>query len=284
MPLVRRHPLIAFFVLTYALAWILWLPLIILRDTIPASQGLVLALLGSAVPSLLGIVLTAIVLGRGALRKLLGRLLIWRVDPRWYLVVVLGPAALVGGIVALNALLGGPAISINVPLLAAVITLAFHIFPGSALGEEIGWRGYALPRLQARRSALSASLILGMIWAFYHLPLFFTGQAFRSPSILVPFVISGIALSVILAWVYNSTGGSLLLVVLLHATANLPLTLFLEPLGSRAMLPFLLYVGLLVVAAIVVVIVAGPAHLSRTHRKQEEPTQPEVPTAATRVV
>jgi hypothetical protein len=73
-------------------------------------------------------------------------------------------------------------------------------------------------------------------------------------------------------------------VVLLHATANLPLTLLLEPLGSRAMVPFLLYVGLMVVAAIVVVIVAGSAHLSRTHRKQEEPTRPEVPTAAPRVV
>jgi membrane protease YdiL (CAAX protease family) len=284
MSLVRRHPLITFFVLTYALAWILWIPLVVLRDTIPATQGLVLVLLGSAVPSLLGIALTAIVLGRGALRKLLGRLLIWRVDPRWYLVVVLGPAALVGGIVAFNALLGGSAITINVPLLAAVITLAFHIFPGSALGEEIGWRGYALPRLQARRSALSASLIIGPIWAFYHLPLFFTGQAFRSPSILVPFVISGIALSVILTWVYNSTGGSLLMVVLLHATANLPLTLFLEPLGSRAMLPFLLYVALMVVAAIVVVIVAGPAHLSRKRRKQEEPAQPEATTVAPRVV
>src|SRR5215210_8461732 len=123
---------------------------------------------------------------------------------------------------------------------------------------------------QVGRSALPASLILGVIWGFYHLPLFFTGQAFRSPSLFVPFLISTIALSVILTWVYNSTGGSLLLVVLLHATANLPLTLLLEPLGSRAMLPFLLYVGLMVVAAIVVVIVAGPKHLSRKHRKQEE--------------
>jgi CAAX protease family protein len=189
------------------------------------------------------------VLGRGSLRKLLGRLLIWRVDPRWYLVVVLEPAALAGGMVAFNAFVGGPAISINVPLLAAVITLAFHIFPGSAMGEEIGWRGYALPRLQPGRSALSASLILGVIWAFYHLPLFFMGQAFRSPKLLVPFVISGIALSVILTWVYNSTGGSLLMVVLLHATANLPLTLLLEPLGSRAMVPFMFYVALMVVAA-----------------------------------
>src|SRR5919107_192668 len=284
MSLVRRHPLIMFFVLTYALAWILWLPLVVLQDTIPAAPGLVLVLLGSNVPSLLAIVLTALVLGRGALRKLLGRLLIWRVDVRWYLVEVVGPATLVGGIVAFNALLGGPAISFNVPLLAAVITLAFHIFPGSALGEEIGWRGYALPRLQARRSALSASLIVGVFWAFYHLPLFFTGQAFRSPSILVPFVISGIALSVILTWVYNSTGGSLLLVVLLHATANLPLTLLLEPLGSRAMLPFMFYVALMVVAAIVVVMVAGHAHLSRKHRKQEEPAQPEATTAAPRVL
>jgi membrane protease YdiL (CAAX protease family) len=284
MSLVRRHPLMTFFILTYALAWILWLPLVVLQDTIPAAPGLVLVLLGSNVPSLLAIVLTALVLGRGALRKLLGRLLIWRVDPRWYLVVVLGPVALAGGMVALNAFVGGPAISVGVPLLTVVITLTFFIFPGSALGEEIGWRGYALPRLQSGRSALSASLILGVIWAFYHLPLFFTGQAFRSPSLLVPFVVSGLALSVILTWVYNSTGGSLLLVVLLHATANLPLTLLLESLGSRAMVPFMFYVALMVVAAIVVVIVAGHANLSRKHRKQEEPAQPEATAAAPRVV
>ena len=133
-------------------------------------------------------------------------------------------------------------------------------------------------------SALSASLIIGVIWGLYHLPLSFTGSAFRSPSIFIPFFISTIALSVILTWVYNSTGGSLLLVVLLHATANLPIRLLYEALGSRVTVPVLLYFGLMVVAAIVVVIVARPAHLSRTHRKQEEATQPEVPTAATRVV
>jgi membrane protease YdiL (CAAX protease family) len=281
MALLRRHPLISFFVLTYALAWILWLPLIVFRDTIPASLGLILSILGSAVPSLLAIVLTAIVLDRGSLRKLLGRLLIWRVNPLWYLVVVLLPVAFAGGTVALNTLVGGPAISLDVALLSAVITLAFMIFPGSSMGEEIGWRGYALPRLQAGRSALSASLIVGVIWAFYHLPLFFTGQEFRSPSILAPFVISVIALSVLLTWVYNSTGGSLLMVVLLHATANLPLTLLLEPLGSRAMVPYVFFVGLMVVAAIVVVIVAGPAHLSRKHRKQEEGEGAAEPAVAT---
>ena len=174
----KRHPLVAFFALTFALSWAFEIPLVVLGDGIAGSRGKVLNLLAANVPSVLGIALTAMVLGRGALRKLLGRLLIWRVDPRWYL-VVLGPAVLSGGVVALNALLGGPALSVDVPLLGAVIFLAFSVFPGSALGEEIGWRGYALPRLQAGRSALGASLILGVIWGFYHLPLYFTGQAAR---------------------------------------------------------------------------------------------------------
>jgi hypothetical protein len=106
---------------------------------------------------------------------------------------------------------------------------------------------------------------------FYHLPLYFTGQAIRPLSLFPPFLIGIIAGSVILTWVYNSTGGSLLMVVLLHATINLPLTLLITPLGSQMTLPLLLYFGLEVVAAIVVVIWAGPKHLSRKRRKQEEP-------------
>src|SRR5215203_2106268 len=161
MSLVKRHPLITFFVLVYALAWIIESPLVFLGDSITDAQRLVVQILSSNVPSVMAIVLTAIVFGRGALRKLLGRLLIWRVNPLWYLVVILGPVALTGGVVALNALMGGPALSLGMPLLGVAVFLAFSIFPGSALGEEIGWRGYALPRLQAGRSALSASLILG---------------------------------------------------------------------------------------------------------------------------
>jgi uncharacterized protein len=286
MSLVRRHPLITFFVLAYALSWLIESPLVFLRDTVTAGDppGLFLVILASNVPSVLAIVLTATVLGRGSLRKLLGRLLIWRVNPLWYLMVVLGPVVLVGGVVGLNALMGGPALSLGVPLLGAAIFLAFSIFPGSALGEEIGWRGYVLPRLQTRMSALSASLILAPIWGLWHLPLWLTGKPTSTPTFYAAFFASVIAFSVILTWVYNSTRGSLLMVVLLHATANLPVTLAIDELGSRATVPVLLYWGLLVVAAIVVVIVAGPKHLSRKHRKQEEPAQPEATTAAPRVV
>jgi membrane protease YdiL (CAAX protease family) len=270
---VKQHPLITFFVLAYTLSWIIESPLVFLRDSVTDTQYLVLVLLASNVPSVVAIVLTAIVLGRGALRKLLGRLLIWRVNPLWYLVIVLGPVALTGGVVALNTLLGGPALSLGMPLLGVAVFLAFSIFPGSALGEEIGWRGYALPRLQSRRSALSASLILAPIWALWHLPLWLTGAPGRTPTLYAAFVVSAFAMSVIITWVYNSTGGSLLMVVLIHATVNLPITLSIDELGSRATVPVLLYFGLLVVAAIVVVIVAGPKHLSRKHHKQEEPSE-----------
>src|SRR5215207_2615676 len=278
---MRRHPLVAFFVLAYALSWILESPLVLLGDAVTNTQGFVLIILASNVPSLLAIALTAILYGRGALRKLLRRLLTWRVEPRWYLVVLLGPVALTGGMVTLNTFVGGSALRFDVSLLIpAGITLAFSIFPGSALGEEIGWRGYALPRLQAGRSALSASLIIGVLWGVWHLPLWLTGQPGRTPTLYAGFVLSAIALSVILTWVYNSTGGSLLMVVLLHATANLPVSLLRDLLGEgEATLPVLLYFGLMVVAAIVVVIVAGPEHLSRKHLKQEEEplvaTQPE---------
>src|SRR5215210_8296715 len=118
---MRRHPLLAFVVLAYALSWILESPLVFLGDTLTDTQGLVLIILASNVPSLLAVALTAIVYGRGALRKLLRRLLSWRVEPRWYLVVVLGPVALTGGMVTLNTFVGGPALSSDVSLVSLLI-------------------------------------------------------------------------------------------------------------------------------------------------------------------
>jgi uncharacterized protein len=253
--------------------WAIESPLVFLTDSVTATQGLVLVILASNVPSAVAIVLTAIVLGRGALRKLLARLLIWRVSPFWYLVVFLGPVALTGGVVLLNSLMGGPALSLGMTLVGATIFFAFSVVPGSALGEEIGWRGYVLPRLQSRMSALSAALLIAPIWGLWHLPLWLTGDPVKTPTFYVAFFAAVFPMSVLLTWVYNSTGGSLLMVVILHATVNLPVTLVIDDLGTRGRVPSLLYFGLLVVAAIVVVMVAGPKHLSRKHRKQEEEQQ-----------
>jgi membrane protease YdiL (CAAX protease family) len=231
-------------------------------------------LIGSNVPSAVAIVLTAVGFGKSATRKLLGQLLIWRVGWRWYL-VLLAPTALVIGTISLVAVTrGGPTAALAVPLLSAIITVAFMTFPGSALGEEIGWRGYALPRVQSTRSALTASLVVGTLHGLWHLPLWLRGDADHQLSVYPAFLIQALGLAVIYTWLYNSSKGSLLLVVLFHTATNAPLTLVLLPLGiENWVLPFWLMAGFTAAAALVVVAVFGPSRLSRLP-KQTEPTTP----------
>jgi uncharacterized protein len=271
---VRRHPLAAFLVLTYGLTWALWIPLAIFRDAASGPYVPIALLLGSNIPSAVAIVLTAVGLGKSATRKLLGRLLIWRVGWQWYL-VLLAPTALVIGTISLVAITrGGPTAALAVPLLSAIIAVAFMTFPGSALGEEIGWRGFALPRLQFRRTALTASLVVGSLHGLWHLPLWLNGNVDHPLSLYPAFLIQALALSVIYTWLYNSSKGSLLLVVLFHTATNAPLTLVLLPLGIQNwVLPFWLMAGFTAAAALVVVAVFGPSRLSRLP-KQTEPATP----------
>jgi uncharacterized protein len=265
--LVRQRPLTSFFTLTYAAAWSLWIPLVVLRDRLPGALGFLLALTGSLVPSTVAILLIAILAGKSGLRKLLGRLLRWRIGLRWYLVLVAVPM-LVPCALGLSVLLGGSTPPVDATIPIALVMFVFSIFPGSALGEELGWRGFALPHLQADRSALGASLVLGALWGAWHLPLWLTGTESHPLSLFPAFVLTVIASSVIYAWMYNSTGGSLLIIVLFHAASNLPLTLLITPLGSKMTQPFLIYVALMVIAAVAVALATGAAHLSRTHHKQ----------------
>jgi membrane protease YdiL (CAAX protease family) len=272
--LVRRHPLAIFLVLSYGLTWALWIPLVILRDAASGPYNTIAILLGSNIPSAVAIVLTAAGLGKTATRKLLGRLLIWRVGWRWYL-VLLAPTALVIGTITLVAVTrGGPTAALAMPLLNAIFFVAFMTFPGSAAGEEIGWRGFALPRLQFRHTALTASLVVGSLHGLWHLPLWLNGNVDHPLSLYPAFLIQALALAVIYTWLYNNTKGSLLLVVLFHTATNAPLTLVLLPLGiENWVLPFWLMAGFTVVAALVVVAVFGPSRLSRLP-KQTEPTTP----------
>ena len=146
--------------------------------------------------------------------------------------------------------------------------LLFSIFPGSAVGEELGWRGFALPRLQARRSALAASLIVGSVWGAYHFPLFLLGTPIRPLALFLPFAISCAIMSIFYTWMYNGTGGSLLIVVLLHAITNLALTVVYAPLQEQVLPAFGTFIALLALAAVVLIARTGAATLSRTHPKQ----------------
>jgi uncharacterized protein len=264
--LIQQHPLASFFVLAYAISWLLWLPLI--GGGSPTGFGSVLALLGSLVPSSVAIGLVALLYGKAGVRKLLRRLLIWRVGVGWWLAVV-SLSALPLGAVGLSVLLGGdfPDVADTIPVI--VFLFLFSIFPGSSGGEELGWRGFALPHLQARWSALGASVVLGVMWGVWHLPLYLLGADIRPLSLFAPWVLLTVAASVIYTWMYNGTGGSLLIVVLFHAASNLFLTVFLvEPFEDQLTRPFLILVALMILAASVVVAATGPATLSRTHAKQ----------------
>jgi membrane protease YdiL (CAAX protease family) len=264
---LRRHPVAAFFVLTYLMAWALWLPLVILQDRTPAALDLVLRILGSSAPSALAVLLIARLHSRAEVRRLLRRLLIGRVGVGWYVAIVAITAVAVVA-VWVSTLLGFPTPVVAVTIPGVLSLFLFSIFPGSALGEELGWRGFALPRLQARRSALAASLITGTVWGGYHLPLFVLGSPTRPFALFLPFAISCVIMSVFYTWIYNGTGGSVLLAVLLHAATNLPLTIVYAPLEEHVLPAYWIYVGMLALAAAVLVARTGAATLSRTGSKQ----------------
>jgi membrane protease YdiL (CAAX protease family) len=207
--LFRDHPVATFLPLAFALSWYPWL--------IALAQG------RSTGPNPLGpFVAALVVLGLGAgwpaVKDLLGRITRARVPARWYAFALGLPLLLVGASVAINTACGAP------PPTAAQLagwrglpeTFVF-IFLFIALGEEPGWRGFLLPRLQRRFGPLRASLVLGAIWALWHLPLL--GNEFALAHV-VPFLLSVFAGSVVLARLYGGSGGSVLLPMLMHATIN----------------------------------------------------------------
>jgi CAAX protease family protein len=264
---LHRHPVATFVALTYAVAWTIWLPLVVLQDRIPPGPAFVLVLLGSLAPSTVAIILVARLQGRAEVRRLVRRLLIWRVSVGWY-VAILALTALAVAAVWVSTLLGVPAPVVAVTISAVVVTFLFSIFPGSGLGEELGWRGFALPRLQARRSALAASLTVGAAWGTYHFPLYLLGSPTRPFALFFPFALSSVIMSIFYTWMYNGTRGSLLIVVLLHATTNLPLSIVYAPLGEYVVPAFWVFDAMLALAATVLIARTGAATLSRTHAKQ----------------
>jgi len=203
---------------------------------------------------------------------LLRRMVRWRVGLKWYAVALLLPVVVALTAAAINVFVLGAQASSSAAELGGLPSLIPTFFvllliPGiGGTWEEPGFRGYALPRLQIRRSALFAALTLGVLWAFWHLPLFITGMDHWNESVQL------IAWTVVFAWLYNNTQGSVLLVMLMHAMSNTISGEFVSQMfsGAASVNQAWLRGALWCVVAIVVVIVAGPAHLSHKHHKQEE--------------
>jgi len=222
---------------------------------LPTAVVVTLLFVGAYGPALAAVAVAAAESGRAGVRALLGQLRRWRVGLEWYAVALLGPSLVVLLALSLYALYRGQAPTqwLLVPAPFYVVLLALGPW-----GEEIGWRGYALPRLQSRWSALGASLLVGLMWFGWHQwPLFTPAR----PAVidwvgLGTFLVYIVAVSVLFAWLYNSTRGSLPIAWAAHAGLNL------NVIAAQAV-PFPVIAGLFALAAALVVVLAGPRTLSR---------------------
>jgi hypothetical protein len=260
--------LAAYFSLAFVLAWVFWVPAAL------SEQGAIgkspptalLVVLGTFAPSVAAVLVAASKGGGAGARSLLEQLLRWRVGPGWYAVALFGPAALMLVAIGLHFALGGVAPDFpgpsRWPLVA--VNLVLVLLVGGPLGEELGWRGFALPRLQARCGALRASVVVGVVWALWHLPLFAIPGAPQSQVPFSLFVVQAVALCVVFAWAYNGTKGSLPVVLLLHASVNTWAgALRILPEATGSLLPWLLATALACVVAVALVLAYGSSTLSR---------------------
>lgn len=217
--------LLTFFALTYLVSWAAWIGgAALVRTAAPAPAGFValngfLYLVGVFAPALVALALTARAKGRAGVLALVHRTLHGSVGARWY-VFALGYMAAIKLAVALSLRIttgAWPAFG-SEPLYLMAIATVFSTPVQS--GEEIGWRGYALPGLSSRLGLSGASLVLGVIWACWHLPFFFIPGADKAGQSFPMYLLGVTGLSVAMAWLYWRTDGSLLLTMLMHAAVN----------------------------------------------------------------
>lgn len=204
-------------------SWSVFLPVVL--GFVPVERATPLAVASIFGPTVAALVLTWRSDGRAGLRRLLARLVRVRVPLRWYVATLLPVAlGLLGWWVLRTTAgagplgqFGGELGRLPLPVVAALFIVSS--LGSGALAEELGWRGYLLPRLQTRFDALGASLILGTVWAVWHLPVFALTDAWSALP-LEWYLPRLLAISVLLTWVFNHTRGSVLHAVLLHAAAN----------------------------------------------------------------
>ena len=252
---MRKHPLFCFFFLAYTFSWITLIPFVLSEwgvFSLPgATASTFIFTLHTFGPAVGAYIMLRIAEGKEGWRSLWRRIRRVRVGWMWYAFVLLGvPAVMLLGILLLP---GAPASFRGLPRYVVVRYLVVFIlifFGGGPLGEEIGWRGFALPRMQARWGSLRATLLLGVLWTFWHLADFLTAAQKGGPGTglfplthhLPVFLLQVMALAIIFTWVFNRTGGSVFIAILLHASydafASSAQPLFAAPIVSRTDLPF----------------------------------------------
>ena len=230
--LVQRHPLLTFFLLADLMSWAAWTPYVLSQNGLGLWDFSFPEVLGTSQltgmlpgaylgPVTAAFLVTALADGRAGLRRWAARLWRWRVRWTWYAVALLGvPAAFV---VAGSVFSGGHVVAPSLTVLALYVPGLLLQLVTTGLAEEPGWRDFALPRLQERFGPLRASMVLGPLWALWHMPLFLTDWGgwpdvrWTEPIVFTVFCVS---FNVVVSWFFNRTGQSLPLTMLLHVGVN----------------------------------------------------------------
>lgn len=261
---VKRHSLVTYFILAYAITWAVQIPLALkAQNLIQAPIPFSVHYLAGYGPMLSAIIVTWLTDGVGGLRELFERILKWRVQPVWWLAAI-SPLALYMIVAFILRLIQGEPIGLNmlgqVEFLPDIGFGALFLWLLTyGIGEETGWRGFALPRLQKNRSALFATFILWVFWAFWHLPAFFY---LYDPAIVIGFLLGILAGAIVFSWLYNSTGGSVLMVVLFHGVFNFTTGCT----ACKAGMISAIISTLIMVWAVIVIILFKPTNLSRAEK------------------
>jgi membrane protease YdiL (CAAX protease family) len=218
----RRAPtpvqLLLFFGITFAATWAFFLPFVLRTLRWGSGDGELLQALGVGAPTLTAFVLTAIFAGRHGLGRLLRQGGRWRVGVGWYAFVLAGPGFAVGAGQLVSAALGGQTRPLSLDVDAALAAIVVGLLAG--LFEEFGWMGFAFPGLQARFGFWWAGVLMGVAVAVWHLPFFFSPGTTQSVSSFPFFLVQLIAARIVFGWIYNGTGQSVLLAILLHGSWN----------------------------------------------------------------
>ncbi|MCC7364404.1 MAG: CPBP family intramembrane metalloprotease [Dehalococcoidia bacterium] len=262
---VAERPLLAYFALAFAISWLLWLPVV---ATVQGWWDVEVArwwhYSGAAGPIVAAVAVSALTGGGRGVRALLAQYSPRRGSPRWLAFAVGMPVALFGVAAVVIRLVDGSwptydelASTDNLPFSGVPLVLLAHVAT-YGLGEETGWRGFALPRLQSDHGAMRATHLLTIPWALWHIPTFFENESMMEMS---PFEIGGWLAglwmgAIFMTWLYNSSGGSLLAVVASHGLYNL-----FSASNASSLLPMIETIGVIAVA-IVAIRLAGTENLT----------------------
>jgi len=271
-----------FFTLAILWSWAFWIPMVLYFQNRGPDAGegelagipvwaLLLAFVGGYGPTAAGVIFSARDSGREGVKALLRRLLVWRVGLRWHLFAWLAPMAFLLVGMLIYAARGGDLGQPNWGRLVLVPVAVFFAVIFGPLGEELGWRGYALPRLQQHYSALKSSLILGLVWTLWHVPMFWGpgGTVVSGGPVTLwaigKYVLYLLGFSILYTWLFNNTRGSVLLAVIFHTSANavLPLVAFPDRADDASRLIDEWSVIGIWIAALLVLLIQGPRKLTR---------------------